>query len=153
MAVFRSLVHISVQVIDDVAGRTLVSASSVEPSVKATFEAGTRGCNKAGAQVVGRTVSERLLSKGIKTVVFDRGGWSEKVFRTILDEGFDLLTYRKAPLADWPDSWFHTRRLQIEGHAVEYELADGDFIRKGWPRLPRARERTRPRRWYTQTRS
>ncbi len=74
MAVFRSLVHISVQVIDDAAGRTLVSASSVEPSVKATFEAGTRGSNKAGAQAVGRTISERLLSKGIKTVVFDRGG-------------------------------------------------------------------------------
>jgi len=68
-------------------------------------------------------------------IVFDRGGWSEKVFRTVLAEGFDLLTYRKAPLADWPDSWFHTRRLRIEGHAVEYELADGDFIRKGWPRL------------------
>ncbi len=68
-------------------------------------------------------------------IVFDRGGWSEKGFRTILAAGFDLLTYRKAPLADWPDSRFHTRRLRIDGHAVEYELADGDFIRKGWPRL------------------
>ena len=75
MAVFRSRVHISVQVIDDVAARTLVSASSVEPSVKAAFEAGTRGSNKAGAQAVSRTVSERLLSKGIKAVVFDRGGF------------------------------------------------------------------------------
>ena len=75
MAVFRSLIHISVQVIDDVAGRTLVSASSVEPSVKSTFEAGTRGSNKAGARAVGRTVCERLLSKGIKKVVFDRGGF------------------------------------------------------------------------------
>jgi transposase len=68
-------------------------------------------------------------------IVFDRGGWSEKGFRLILAAGFDLLTYRKAPLANYPESWFHTHRLRIDGHAVEYKLTDGEFIRKGWPRL------------------
>ena len=50
-------------------------------------------------------------------------------------EGFELLTYRKAPLSDWPASRFHKHTLPIEGHTVEYELADGDFIKEGWPRL------------------
>ena len=68
-------------------------------------------------------------------IVFDRGGWSEKLFLMILQEGFDLLTYRKAPLSNWPDIRFHQRSLKIDGHMVEYELADGDFIQKGWPRL------------------
>jgi transposase len=68
-------------------------------------------------------------------IVFDRGGWSEKLFRMIIKEGFDFLTYRKAPLSDWRAGRFHKRRLKIDGHTVEYELADGDFIKKGWPRL------------------
>jgi len=68
-------------------------------------------------------------------IVFDRGGWSQELFRTILAEGFDLLTYRKAPLSDWPAYRFQTERLRIDGHEVEYALADGDFIEKGWPRL------------------
>ena len=75
MAVCRSLEHISVQVIDDGAGRTLVSASSMERSVKGTFDAGARGGNRAGARAVGKTVAERLLSQGIQHVVFDRGGF------------------------------------------------------------------------------
>jgi large subunit ribosomal protein L18 len=74
LAVVRSLAHISAQAIDDEAGRTLASASSMESSVKAAFADGARGGNLAGAQVVGRLVAERLLSQGVKQVVFDRGG-------------------------------------------------------------------------------
>ena len=74
LAVFRSLAHISVQVIDDLAGRTLVSASSTEPSVKAMLENGARGSNRAGGQIVGKLVAERLIKHGLKQVVFDRGG-------------------------------------------------------------------------------
>lgn len=70
-------------------------------------------------------------------IVFDRGGWCGKLFRLMLAEGFDLLTYRKAPFSDVAASWFHTRHLRIGGHRLEYELADGDFIQKGWPRLRR----------------
>ena len=75
MTVCRSLAHISVQVIDDRNGRTLVSASSLEPAVKSAFKAGARGGNRGGAQVIGKTVAERLLGQGVKQVVFDRGGF------------------------------------------------------------------------------
>ena len=75
LAVSRSLAHISVQVIDDRAGRTIASASSTEPVVKARFEDGARGGNKAGARIVGSIVAERALKEGVKRVVFDRGGF------------------------------------------------------------------------------
>ncbi len=70
LAVFRSNKHIYVQVIDDVAGRTLASASTMEPDRRsgatATVDAATQ---------VGRAVGERLQAAGITTVVFDRGGF------------------------------------------------------------------------------
>lgn len=75
LAVFRSLAHISAQVIDDTTGITVTSASSTEPSVKASFIDGARGGNVAGAQVVGKLVAERTIEKGITSVVFDRGGF------------------------------------------------------------------------------
>jgi large subunit ribosomal protein L18 len=75
LSVFRSEAHIYAQVIDDLAGRTLVSASSVEPDIKAKFEKDGRGSNRAGAAVVGKVIAERLLEQGIKQVVFDRGGF------------------------------------------------------------------------------
>lgn len=75
LAVSRSLSHISVQVVDDLAGRTIASASSREPSIKAILQNGARGSNKAGAQVVGKAIADRLLTLGIKRVVFDRGGF------------------------------------------------------------------------------
>ncbi len=75
LAVSRSLANISAQVIDDQDGRTLVSASSAEPKVKALFENGARGANKAGAHVVGTVIAERLIETGVRRVVFDRGGF------------------------------------------------------------------------------
>lgn len=75
LAVSRSLAHISAQVIDDRAGRTIASASSTEPAVRERFEDGARGGNRAGARVVGAVVAERALTKGVKRVVFDRGGF------------------------------------------------------------------------------
>ena len=75
LAVFRSLSHISAQVIDDMAGTTVASASSTEPTVKAGLAAGARGGNVAGAQAIGQLVAERALEKGITNVVFDRGGF------------------------------------------------------------------------------
>ncbi len=75
LAVFRSLGHVSAQVIDDVTGTTIAAASSTEPSVKASFADGARGGNVGGAQVIGTLVAERTLGKGITTVVFDRGGF------------------------------------------------------------------------------
>ena len=71
MAVFHSLSHIYVQFIDDEAGYTLAAASTVEPSLKGSL-AGT--CNIEAAKTVGKIAAERALSKGITSVVFDRGG-------------------------------------------------------------------------------
>ncbi len=68
LAVFRSVKHIYAQVIDDTKGHTIAAASSAEKNAK-------NGGNIAGAKSVGRTVAERAKDKGIKRVVFDRGGY------------------------------------------------------------------------------
>jgi large subunit ribosomal protein L18 len=75
LSVFRSGAHIYVQVIDDLAGRTLASASSLEPAVKAALPEGARGANRKGAEAVGQTIADRLKEKGITRVVFDRNGF------------------------------------------------------------------------------
>ena len=75
LAVFRSLAHISAQVIDDTTGTTVASASSTEAAVKTSLTDGARGGNVAGALAIGRLVAERTLEKGITDVVFDRGGF------------------------------------------------------------------------------
>jgi large subunit ribosomal protein L18 len=75
LSVFRSLDHIYAQVIDDLSGKTLVSASSVEPSIKAGFAKDLRGGNLKGAEAIGKTIAERSIEKGIKRVVFDRSGF------------------------------------------------------------------------------
>jgi len=72
--VSRSLTNISAQAIDDQLGRTIASASSTEPKIKAEFENGAKGSNRAGASVVGKLAAERLIKQGFKRVVFDRSG-------------------------------------------------------------------------------
>ena len=69
LAVFKSLKHIYVQVIDDASGRTLVSASTRDK------DAGTKGSNAAAAKAVGALIAKKAKDKGIKQVVFDRGGY------------------------------------------------------------------------------
>ena len=75
LTVFRSVLHIYAQVVDDMSGQTLVSASSVEPDLKGKFPTDVRGGNLKGAEVIGRTIAERSIGKGIKRVVFDRSGF------------------------------------------------------------------------------
>ena len=75
LSVFRSVTHIYAQVIDDMTGKTLVAASSVEPTVKATFPKGIAGGNLKGAEAIGKVIAERSIEKGIKRVVFDRSGF------------------------------------------------------------------------------
>ncbi len=70
LAVFRSVKHIYAQIIDDHAGRTLASASSAEKNSPIAS-----GGNVAGAKQVGKLVAERAVEKGVKRVVFDRGGY------------------------------------------------------------------------------
>ena len=69
LCVYRSNTNLYVQVIDDVAGKTLVSASTLDKEVK------TKYANKEAAKEVGALIAKRALEKNIKDVVFDRGGY------------------------------------------------------------------------------
>ena len=75
LRVFRSVSHIYAQVIDDMSGQTLASASSIEPSLKGVFEKPVGGGNLKGAEAIGKAIAERSIGKGIKRVVFDRSGF------------------------------------------------------------------------------
>jgi large subunit ribosomal protein L18 len=70
LAVYRSLNHIYAQVVDDQLGKTIVSASTTEKDLR-----GTTGGNLEAARLIGKTIAERALEKGIESVVFDRGGY------------------------------------------------------------------------------
>ncbi len=72
LSVYKSLRHIYAQIIDDTAGKTLLSASTLEPAIRE--KVGKDSGNTAGAKIVGEIIAERALAKGIKKVVFDRGG-------------------------------------------------------------------------------
>ena len=72
LSVFRSNNHMYAQVIDDTAGNTLVSVSTLEKDVKAELE---KTNNVDAAAYLGTVIAKRALDKGIKTVVFDRGGF------------------------------------------------------------------------------
>ena len=83
LSVYRSLTHIYAQLIDDVKGNTLVTASTLDKELKGTFEGKDR---KVQAFAVGELLAKKAKSKGISAVVFDRGGY--------------LYTGRVASLAD-----------------------------------------------------
>jgi large subunit ribosomal protein L18 len=70
LAVYRSLNHIYAQVIDDLDGKTIASASSNEKNAPVK-----NGGNVAGAKEIGKIVAQRAIEKGVKQVVFDRGGY------------------------------------------------------------------------------
>jgi large subunit ribosomal protein L18 len=70
LSVFRSGRHIYAQVIDDVAGRTVAAASSVEKDMRGSLKS---GADKDAAVSVGKLVAERALAAGVTAVVFDRG--------------------------------------------------------------------------------
>ena len=72
LSVFRSSKHIHAQLIDDEKGVTLVAASSLEKTMR---EGAKTGANIAAAKAVGKLIAERAKEKGIKEVVFDRGGY------------------------------------------------------------------------------
>ena len=69
LAVFRSLKYIYAQVIDDASGKTIASASSREK------DSGAKGANAAAAKAVGALIAKKAQDKGVKRVVFDRGGY------------------------------------------------------------------------------
>ena len=72
LSVFRSLKNISVQIVDDTTGRTLVSACTLEKNLRGTTGSGG---NVKAAVLIGRQIAERAREKGINKVAFDRGGY------------------------------------------------------------------------------
>jgi large subunit ribosomal protein L18 len=70
LSVFRSLQHIYVQIIDDLAGRTVAAASSLD-----SVEKGVGGGNVSAAKTVGKAIAERARKAGVEKVVFDRNGF------------------------------------------------------------------------------
>jgi large subunit ribosomal protein L18 len=75
LAVHRTLRHISVQVVDDVNGRTLAAASTVDPQLRDGLGSGGGG-NVSAAVAVGKLVASRAKAAGVSRVVFDRGGFA-----------------------------------------------------------------------------
>jgi len=72
LSVFRSSKHIYAQVIDNLAGATVASASTMEKELRSSLKT---GANIGAAKAVGKLVAERAAAKGVKEVVFDRGGY------------------------------------------------------------------------------
>jgi len=72
LSIYRSSKHIYAQVIDDAKGETLAAASSLEKDLKARLKT---GADKAAAEAIGKLVAVRAIKAGIRTVVFDRGGY------------------------------------------------------------------------------
>jgi len=72
LSVFRSSKHIYAQVIDDIKGVTLAAASSIEKDLRGNLKT---GANVDAAKAVGKLVAQRAMEKGVKNVVFDRGGY------------------------------------------------------------------------------
>ena len=72
LSVFRSSKNISAQVIDDVAGKTVASASSLEADLRKEMP---KGSDKDAAAKIGKLIAERAVKAGVKDVVFDRGGY------------------------------------------------------------------------------
>jgi len=70
LTVFRSLKHIYAQLVDDLTGRTLCAASTVEPAVETKV-----GCNQAAAKAVGAALAGKAQQLGVKAAVFDRNGY------------------------------------------------------------------------------
>jgi large subunit ribosomal protein L18 len=71
LCVVRTLQHIYAQVIDDIEGKTLAAASSLSPELKGKLKSSR---NRSAAEAVGQLVAQKAIAKGIKSVVFDRGG-------------------------------------------------------------------------------
>lgn len=94
--------------------------------------------NGAFAEVMEKEVLpeiRRLVGKRRVRVVFDREGWSRELFWTLLDQGFDFLTYRKGSYSPVAESEFACVTFEAEGQSLNYELAEGVFEETGWPRL------------------
>lgn len=92
MNIYRSLKNIYVQLIDDLSGNTLASASTQDPAIRDSIE---NGGNKEAARMVGELIAERALEKDIEAIVFDRGGYKyhgrvKEVAEAARDKGLEF---------------------------------------------------------------
>jgi large subunit ribosomal protein L18 len=110
LALYRSLNHISAQIVDDQLGQTIASASTTEKDLR-----GSTGGNIEAARRIGKVIAERALAKGISSVVFDRGGYLYHGRIKALTEAAREAGLNKNEL---------TARAEEEAAAVEENVAD-----------------------------
>jgi hypothetical protein len=72
---------------------------------------------------------KRLVGERRVTVIFDRGGYSPKLFARLGKQGFDVMTYRKGKVSAWPKSWFADTELEVDGRRYCYRLAERNRVR------------------------
>ena len=109
-----------------------------EPLFVVTAEANAGLCKMLPSLL---TEVRALVGERRTTIVFDRGGWSPKLFKELVGQGFDILTYRKGKSRPVPKSRFREHSAVIEGRAVKYTLADQGILLLG--RTLRLRQVTR----------
>jgi Transposase protein len=109
-----------------------VNDANGDPFFLITTE-GNAFLNRALPRVL-EEVRDTLGSRPV-TFVFDRGGWSAELFRTLRDSGYDFITYRKQRYRNFPRSVFERRIIKDEGKRFEYWLADRSIRLKGYGRL------------------
>ncbi|MFH0809056.1 MAG: helix-turn-helix domain-containing protein, partial [Pseudomonadota bacterium] len=102
-----------------------VNDSQGDPLFVVTTEA-----NRGLVQMLPKVLDEirQLLGDRRLTVVFDRGGWSPKLFKRIIASGFDILTYRKKHFRKIPQSRFSLHEATLDGQAVSYRLAEHNIL-------------------------
>jgi hypothetical protein len=125
------------QVATRAATDTWVHDASGEPLLVVTSE-----LNEGLTQVLEPILADvrRLVGEGRMTVIFDRGGYSPKLFARLIATGFDVLTYRKGKSADRPLSEFCLQKLEVDGRRYQYTLCERPKVRVGRLRNKRKRE-------------
>src|SRR3978361_508377 len=128
LSVFRSSKHIYAQVIDDLKGQTLASASSLEKSMR---EAGTTAANHDGAKAGGKLLAERAVKNGVKEVVFDRGGYLyHGRVKALADAARESgLRFERIERIDWKNTMAGERE-RGGGHRGGREERDSEFVDK-----------------------
>jgi transposase len=130
------------QVVTRAATDTWVHDANGEPLLVVTSE-----MNAKLTQVLEPILEDvkRLVPEGQRiTIIFDRGGFSVKLFQRLIQAGFDVITYRKGKIRKMPSSMFQRQRQKIDGQWREYELCDRPRVRVGRLRPKRRKDQEKP---------
>jgi prepilin-type processing-associated H-X9-DG protein len=128
------------QVAKPAATDTWVHDANGEPLLVVTSE-----MNEGLTQVLEPILADvkSLIGDRRVLVIFDRGGFSPKLFARLDKQGFDVMTYRKGKTKPWPVSEFHDEEYVVEGRCYQYQLAERKRVKVGRLRLPRKRKARR----------